>query len=114
MQAAATLGSPELLPVPFVHLFNQHIVGTPIMWQVQFEELQIQQGTKQTRCPQSFRSESQGEAQPHPHRRPTHRPHLSALTWIHSPVMLSSLGGSTGLSLCLEQRMKTALSPYVG
>lgn len=118
MQAAATLGSPERLPVPFVHLFNQHIVGTPIMWQVQFEELQIQQGTKQTRCPQSFRSESQGEAQgeaqPHPHRHPTHRPHLSAPAWIHGPVMLSGLGGSTGLSLCLEQRVKTALSPYVG
>ena len=46
MEAAATLGSPERLPVPFVHLFNQHIVGTPIMWQVQFEEPWIQQGMK--------------------------------------------------------------------
>lgn len=78
MEAAATLGSPEWFPVPFVHLFNQHIMGTPFMQQVQFEEPRIQQGRKQTRCPQSFRSESQGEAQPHPHRRPTHRPHLSA------------------------------------
>ena len=31
MEAAATLGSPEWFPVPFVHLFNQHIVGTPFM-----------------------------------------------------------------------------------
>ena len=31
MEAAATLGSPEWFPVPFVHLFNQHIMGTPFM-----------------------------------------------------------------------------------
>ena len=114
MEAAATLGGPERLPVPLVRVFSQHIVGMPIMWHVQFEEPRIQQGTKQTRCPQSFPSGSQGEAKPHPHRRPTHRSHLSAPAGFVGPVMLSSLGGSTGVSLCLEQRVQTALSPYVG
>lgn len=35
MEAAATLGGPERLPVPLVRVFSQHIVGMPIMWHVQ-------------------------------------------------------------------------------
>ena len=64
MEAAATLGGPERLPVPLVRVFSQHIVGMPIMWHVQFEEPRIQQGTKQTCCPQSFPSGSRGRHSP--------------------------------------------------
>lgn len=95
MEAAATLGSSERLPVPFVHLFNQHIVGTPIMWQVQFEELRIQQGMKQTLCPQSFRSGFPGGGIAPPAQTPhSQTTPACTRTGFTGPVMLRRLGGS--------------------
>lgn len=85
MEAAATLGSPERLPVPFVRLFNQHIVGMPIMRHMQFEEPRIQQGTKQTRCPQSFPSGSQGGGTAPPAQTPHSQITPVCTSWIRGP-----------------------------